>query len=91
MTPTSSPLRSNLSFHAVRNAVYQKDSPLPTPAPTVNHHHHAKKGDLEMTGHHRQSHPAHTGTGADWSSRVTQFNPFYSADKYERVPEPAGV
>lgn len=91
MTPISSPLRSDLSFHTVRNAVYQKDSPAPTPAPTINHHHHAKKGDLEMTAHHRQSHPTHTGAGTDWSSRVSQFNPFYSADKYERVPETAGV
>lgn len=94
MTPLSPQLTSNLSFHALRNAAYyNKDAPAsaPAPAPTANHHHHAKKGDLEMTGHHRHSHPPLTDAGTDWSSRITQFNPFYSTDQYERVPEPAGV
>jgi hypothetical protein len=90
MTPLSSQLTQNLSFNALRNAVYyNKDAS--THAPIANHHHHAKKGDMEMTGHHRHSHPPPTDAGADWSSRITQFNPFYSTDQYERVPEPAGV
>ena len=92
MTPLSSQLTPNLSFHALRNAVYyNKDAPAPAPVANHHHHHHAKKGDLEMTGSHRLSHPPQTASGTDWSSRITQFNPFYSADQYERVPEPAGV
>jgi hypothetical protein len=92
MAPLSPQLTSNLSFHAIRNvAYYNEDAPAPAPASAANHHHHAKKGDLEMTGHHRHSHPPPTDAGTNWSSRITQFNPFYSTDQYERVPEPAGV
>lgn len=28
-------------------------------------------------------------SASDWASRITQFNPFYDRDKYERVPEPS--
>lgn len=88
-SPLSSELTPNLSFHSLRNAVYYSKD-----VPEAAAHHHTKKGDLEMTGGRaagRNSHSLQTETGTDWSSRITQYNPFYRTDKYERVPEPAGV